>query len=73
MILRTVMTASFPLFALYHGKVRAYARKCPAIVKRPNDFDASLFDIAKQHRQIDIAVVEIVQVNNIGLEFVDLT
>ena len=42
-------------------------------MQRPDDLDVCLFDVPKQHGQIDIAVMEIVQMNDIGLEFVELS
>ena len=46
--------------------MRAYRRKRPAIVERPDNGYIVPFDVPEKQRQIDIAAVQIVQVDDVG-------
>ena len=47
--------------------MRAVSGKSPAVMQRPERADAAFSQKAEQHRQIDIAVMQIVQMNDIRL------
>lgn len=67
-----IMAAVLPLIALYHGKVRAMSGKCPAVVESPYDVDIVLFDIAEQERKIDVATVEVMEMEEVNMLFFQL-
>ena len=64
--LYTIKATGFPFVALYHCKIRAISGKCPAIMKGPVYFDMVFTQIAKQHFQVAIVSVKVVEVDNIG-------
>ena len=59
----------FPLVTFNHGKVRTMPGEGPAIVKCPDDPDIPLPDKLKQKGDVYIAVMEIVQMENMNLLF----
>lgn len=64
--LRATVTACLPFVTLRDGEMRAYGGKRPAIVERPHDGDIPSFDIPKQERKVDIAAMQVVQMDQVG-------
>lgn len=63
-----MVATALPFIAACHGEMGALPGKGPTVMKGPDRGDAVLFYIAEQHRNIKIASVKIVEVNNIGFE-----
>lgn len=51
--------------------MRASRSECPAVVERPNDWDITFFDVPKQYAKIDKITMEIMQMDDIRLKFLD--
>ena len=65
MDLRAVVAAALPFIAACHGEMGALPGKSPAVVEGPDRGDAVLFYIAKQQGKIQVAAVEIVEMDDV--------
>ena len=65
MDLRAVVTAAFPFLAVGKSKIGALPGKSPAVVESPDRGDTVLFYIAKQQEKIQVAPVEIVDMDDV--------
>lgn len=64
------MAAALPPAALYIVEMGAMPGKRPAIVKRPYDRDIMPADIIKQHADMYIEAMDIMQVDKAGFDIV---
>jgi hypothetical protein len=65
------MASSLPFIALYQCKVWALTSESPAVMKSPNYRDFAALYILKQYGKVNIAIVEVMQMDDIWCIRVD--
>ncbi len=60
--------AALPAVAAAERKMRTVSGEAPAVVQRPDDSDRMRFNIAEQHGKVYVAVMEVMQMQDIRPE-----